>query len=73
MRTFYQFMMTYRGKKQPDDESRLADWMFEEHDFPKYTHSYNEISSYLESFSPFPNALHVFDELWQVYLDKESS
>lgn len=73
MHTFYQFMMSYRGKKQPDDESRLADWMFYDSDFPKHSRSYDEISSYLESFSPFTNALNIFDELWRIYLDKESS
>ncbi|MDY0405750.1 YozE family protein [Virgibacillus sp. 179-BFC.A HS] len=71
MRTFYQFMMTYRGKKHPDDESRLADWMFYEPDFPKHSTSYNEISDYMEAYSPFPDALRVFDEMWQVYEDKK--
>ncbi|TXL67811.1 YozE family protein [Cerasibacillus terrae] len=70
MRTFYQFILTYRGKLQPDDESRLADWVFHEHDFPKHAVTYNEISEYIEQFSPFVNAVHVFDELWQVYKEE---
>lgn len=68
LRTFYQFLLTYRGKLQPDDQSQLADWAFFDHNFPKYTADYNEISNYLEWNSPFTNALTVFDELWDIYL-----
>lgn len=67
MKTFYQHLMTYRGKRVPDDKSRLADWAFYDHDYPKHTNDYNEISNYLEWNSPFPNALVVFDEIWDMY------
>ncbi|GIP61839.1 YozE family protein [Virgibacillus pantothenticus] len=67
MRSFYHFLMTYRGKKQPDDQSRLADWAFHDHHFPKQSTNYSEISDYLEWNSPFPTALTVFDELWETY------
>ncbi|WP_174613551.1 YozE family protein [Virgibacillus ihumii] len=67
MRSFYHYMMTYRGNKQTDDKSRLADWMFYDHDFPKHSTDYDEISNYLEWNSPFTNALRVFDELWDDY------
>ncbi|APC48491.1 YozE family protein [Virgibacillus halodenitrificans] len=67
MRSFYHFLMTYRGKKQPDDKSLLADWAFMDHNFPKHSTDYSEISDYLEWNSPFTTALRVFDELWEVY------
>lgn len=67
MKTFYQFVLNYRGKMTVDDESRLAEWIFHAHDFPKQSTSYNEISNYLEFNSPFVNALSVFDELWEKY------
>ncbi|TQS74362.1 YozE family protein [Ornithinibacillus gellani] len=67
MQTFYQFLMTYRGKLKPDDESRLAEWAFLDHLFPKYSTSYQEISDYLEWNSPFSTALVVFDALWEKY------
>lgn len=70
MLTFYQFMMTFRGKRRPDNESKLADHIFFDHDFPKYSIDYNEISDYLEWTSPFSEALNLFDELWEVYLKK---
>lgn len=67
MHSFYQYMMRYRGIKQITKESKLADWMFRDHSFPKHSNSYHEISSYLEWNIPFTNALQVFDELWEQY------
>lgn len=65
--TFYQFMMTLRGKLVADEKSKLADWMFKDHDFPKHSNNYHEISDYLEWNTPFHNALMVFDEVWAIY------
>lgn len=65
-------MMTYRGKLAPDDESRLAEWMFHDSDFPKQATDYDEISDYLEMYSPFGTALAVFDKLYEVYLLKNN-
>lgn len=67
MKTFYQYMMTFRGKRQADDKSMFADWIFHEHDFPQHSNDYDEISDYLEWNSPFPHALIVFDEVWNLY------
>lgn len=67
LKTFYQFMMSYRGKKRADDYSRLADWMFADPDFPKQETNYNILSNYLEWLSPFPGSLSIFDEVWEVY------
>lgn len=62
--------MTYRGKTIPDDQSKLADWIFYDHGFPKQATTYSEISDYLEMNSPFPSALSVFDDLFDVYVMK---
>lgn len=64
---FYRFLMTYRNIKEIDDKRSLADWAFYDHDFPKHSNDYDEISNYLEWNSPFPEALVVFDELWEIY------
>jgi len=71
--SFYHFVLTFRGKTIPDDKSKLADWIFYDHDFPKHTMSYHEISDYLEMNSPFPNALTVFDDLYDLYQLKNNS
>ena len=68
MKTFYQHLMTFRGKIKPDDKSKLAEWAFLDHDFPKHSNDYDEISDYLEWNSPFPNALRTFDEIWDLYV-----
>lgn len=70
MKTFYQHLMTFRGKRVPDDKSRLADWAFFDHDFPKHSNDYDELSNYLEWNSPFANALRTFDEIWELYQNK---
>ncbi|MCM3738913.1 YozE family protein [Oceanobacillus luteolus] len=70
MKTFYQHLMTFRGKRVPDDKSRLADWAFFDHDFPKHSNDYDELSNYLEWNSPFANALRTFDEIWDLYQNK---
>jgi len=67
MRSFYHFLMTYRGKIKADEKSMLAEWAFNDHNFPKQSTDYHEISDYLEWNSPFTNALNVFDELWDTY------
>ncbi|WP_106497458.1 YozE family protein [Lentibacillus sp. Marseille-P4043] len=71
MRSFYHYIMTFRGVKQPEAKSRLADWIFYDHDFPKHSTNYAEISNYLEWNSPFTNALQVFDEVWDLYKTHE--
>ncbi|UOQ42778.1 YozE family protein [Halobacillus salinarum] len=72
MRSFYHYMMRYRGNKENNDDKKLADWMFEDHSFPKQAKTYDEISSYLEWNIPFTNALSVFDKLYEAYLTEES-
>ena len=73
MRSFYHFAMSYRGiRDRHNNKKRLADWMFQEHDFPKQTTSYAELTDYLEFNSPFPEALSIFDELWTEYLRYEN-
>ncbi|QTM99597.1 YozE family protein [Sediminibacillus dalangtanensis] len=72
MRSFYHYMMRYRGSGPRTDERRLADWMFEAHDFPKQSTSYDEVSRYLEWNIPFTEATQVFDRLWEDYLMNES-
>lgn len=73
MRSFYHYIMKYRGKVQADDASKLADWIFHDHYFPKHATTYHEISDYLELYSPFVNALSVFDELWTIYEQEEKT
>ncbi|WP_440895687.1 YozE family protein [Amphibacillus sp. Q70] len=69
MTSFYKYMMRYRGAKKTTDERKLADWMYYDHEFPKHSQSYDEISQYLEWNIPFNDAIYLFDQLWQDYLE----
>lgn len=70
MYSFYHFVKSYRGELEVTEEGRLAEWIFDDLDFPKQSSDYNEISDYLEWNSPFPGAATVFDHLWTVYLER---
>ncbi|WP_102027256.1 YozE family protein [Salirhabdus sp. Marseille-P4669] len=70
-RSFYHFMMKYRGMHKHAEERKFADWLFQDHSFPKHSSTYDEISQYLEWNSPFPSALSLFDRLWSVYEAEE--
>ncbi|TFB24016.1 YozE family protein [Filobacillus milosensis] len=68
MKSFYHYMMAYRGiQTKGDPKKKLAEWMFNEHDFPKQSKEYMEISQYLEFHTPFPEALTTFDIVWEEY------
>lgn len=72
--TFYQYMMTFRdGNIKLDERAKLARWMFSDHNFPKHSTEYEEISRYFETYSPFLNALSVFDEAWDQYKLKHNA
>ncbi len=62
-------MMMYRGIQEKNDSRKaLADWMFHDHDFPKHSSDYLEISQYLEYHTPFSEALTTFDQVWEEYI-----
>lgn len=67
MKTFYQFMLNFRGEKKRTNLGRLAEWIFRDEGFPKHAETYNELSDYLEWMSPFVDAVATFDEAWKKY------
>lgn len=71
MKSFYHYMMRYRANKQLNNERKLAEWMFHDHEFPKQTTDYHEISEYLEWNTPFTEAIVTFDEMWEEYQEAE--
>ncbi|ENH97293.1 hypothetical protein J416_04723 [Gracilibacillus halophilus YIM-C55.5] len=71
MKSFYHFMMRYRGSGT-NHTNQLANWMFHEHDFPKQATDYHTISQYLEWHSPFTKAIATFDRLWDEYQEEEN-
>ncbi|ELK44227.1 YozE family protein [Halobacillus sp. ACCC02827] len=71
MRSFYHYMMRYRGNLVLNEEKQLAEWMFKDHSFPRQAKTYDEISRYLEWNAPFPSALSAFDRLYEQYMLEE--
>ncbi|WP_050615295.1 YozE family protein [Bacillus testis] len=67
MKTFYQFLQTYRQPKLIDDITKFANDAFNDHTFPKQSKDYDEISSYLELNGHYLSSMSVFDEAWEKY------
>jgi uncharacterized protein YozE (UPF0346 family) len=63
--------MTERVPKPVKPENILANLVEKDISFPKQSDDYDEISSYLEMEHYIPS-MSLFDEAWQVYLDKHN-
>ncbi|MBP0726497.1 YozE family protein [Bacillus sp. RG28] len=69
-KSFYHYMMKHRSEKIKDQLEMLADFMYNDHSFPKHTSEYDEISSYLELSGSLKFPMSVFDEAWNLYLEE---
>ena len=65
--TFYAFLMTLRN---PDENTEMA--TFANAAFPKQSVDHDEISNYLELEAGYVSSMTVFDDAWQLYLDKNA-
>ncbi|MEG0255693.1 MAG: YozE family protein [Vagococcus sp.] len=68
-RSFYHYVQTFRGKTHQTDESKLAEDIFHDLQFPKQSHSYDEISHYLETNAYYIPNMDIFDSLWEHYIE----
>ncbi|MEB2282811.1 YozE family protein [Lysinibacillus xylanilyticus] len=68
-KSFYLYVLTFRGGDWSDPKVRFAEEMFHEHNFPKQSSEFDELSSYIESYATDNLKIEVFDELWPLYLD----
>ena len=67
MKTFYQFLMTFRQPNNIDAITKFANDAFHDHGFPKQSTDYHELSQYLELNGVYLEAMSVFDEAWEKY------
>lgn len=67
IQSFYQFCLSYRGGDLFDSKVRFAEKMFKDHGFPKTSHSFEEISSYIETLADDDMTTQTFDEIWEIY------
>lgn len=69
-RSFYQFVLSFRGGNVEDPKTRFAEKVFYDHSFPKQSTSFNELSSYVETIADEDLSTYTFDELWQLYEER---
>lgn len=67
-RTFYSWLMTQRNAKSNQPVAILADYVFEEYDFPKQSDDFDEVSRFLEESASFAFSMSDFDAIWEDYL-----
>lgn len=69
-KSFYEFVLTFRGGQTNDAKTRFAETAFLDHSFPKSSTSFDEISSYIETIADEDMTTQTFDELWDLYAAK---
>lgn len=69
-KTFYAYVMTYRGGDVEDAATHFAEAAFQDAQFPKQATNYDEISSYIEMLSDEALNAQAFDVLWNSYETK---
>ena len=70
--TFYAFLMTLRNPDENTEMATFANAAFYDSAFPKQSVDHDEISDYLELEAGYVSSMTVFDDAWQLYLDKNA-
>jgi len=68
MKTFYHYVLTYRGAS--DEKGAFAEAVFEDVAFPKASESFEELSVYVEMQADESMSTRVFDDIWEAYREK---
>lgn len=69
-RSFYQFVLSYRGGKKDDAKSTFAEAVFNDHSFPKDEKGFDPLSRYLEEKADPEMPSVIFDELYELYKER---
>jgi uncharacterized protein YozE (UPF0346 family) len=69
-RSFYQYVLSFRGGKKDDQKSAFAEAMFNDHSFPKDEKNFDPLSRYLEEKADPDMPSIVFDELYTMYKER---
>lgn len=68
-RSFYQYVLTLQGANIDQPETKFANEVSQDIQFPKHSESYHLISDYLELNVDYLENMHVFDDIWERYLE----
>lgn len=66
-KSFYHYVLTFRGGEWSDEKTRFAESVFIDHGFPKTSEDFEELSSYIEFQSDEYIITSAFDQLWDLY------
>ncbi|MGN7477411.1 YozE family protein [Solibacillus silvestris] len=69
-KSFYHYVLTFRGGEWADEKVRFAESMFVDHAFPKTSDDFEELSNYIELQSNEYLTIGAFDILWDLYKSK---
>lgn len=69
-KSFYHYVLTFRGGDWSDEKTRFAESMFIDPGFPKTSANFDKLSSYIELQSDEYLTTSAFDELWDLYAQK---
>lgn len=70
--SFYQYLMTERDLHKQDDITLFANNAFNDRTFPKHSEDYEEISNYLELDGNYLPSMVIFDDAWEIYIERYS-
>ncbi|HEL1586040.1 TPA: YozE family protein [Streptococcus suis] len=68
-KSFYTWLMAQRNPKSDAPVAILADFAFEESDFPKQSDDFDVVSRFLEESASFSFSMSDFDRIWEDYLE----
>jgi len=71
-KSFYLFIVTYRDPYKKDAQTKFANHVAEDIGFPKQSEDYHELADYLELSGEYTPYMSVFDELFEVYKERNT-
>lgn len=69
-RSFYQFVLSFRGGPKGDEKTEFAERMFRDFSFPKDVEDFDLLSRYIEELAAPKMTSVVFDELFSIYKER---
>lgn len=66
-KSFYQYVLSFRGGGKDDEKAVFAEEMFRDLSFPKQANEYDTLSRYVEELGNDDMRSIVFDELYALY------
>ena len=69
-RSFYHFVLSFRGGTKDDLLSAFAESMFNDYSFPKEERDFDPLSRYVEEKADSKMSSVIFDELYKLYEER---